>query len=145
MESLCGANCEACPSNKICKGCEATDCKPFGKKCFVAEYIKTSGIESYKAFKNNLLVEINSLLGTLGIPNADALYELSGEFVNLPYTLPSGNNVQFLDNQKIYLGAQIEFADMGICYGVVADANFILVSSYSANGSQPELVAYKKR
>lgn len=98
-----------------------------------------------KHSKNNLLVEINSFLGTLGIPNADALYELSGEFVNLPYTLPSGNNVQFLDDQKIYLGAQIEFADMSICYGVVADANFILVSNYSANGSQPELVAYKKR
>lgn len=145
MKSLCGANCEVCQSNKTCKGCEATDCKPFGKKCFVAEYIKTSGIESYKAFKNNLLIEINSLLGTLGIPNADALYELSGEFVNLPYTLPSGNNVQFLDDQKIYLGAQIEFADMGICYGVVADASFILVSSYSANGSQPELIVYKKR
>lgn len=145
MKSLCGADCSSCPSNKHCKGCEASDCKPFGKKCFVAQYIKAGGIDSYKAFKNSLLSEINNLLTALDIPNADALYELSGEFVNLPYTLPSGDNVQFLDNQKIYLGCQIELADMGVCYGVVADAGFILVCSYSVDGSQPELIAYIKR
>lgn len=145
MKSLCGADCSNCPSNKICKGCEATDCKPFGKKCFVAEYIKTGGMENYKAFKNSLLDEINELLTTLDVPNTDALYELSGEFVNLPYILPSGGSVQFLDNQRIYLGRQIEVADLGICYGVVADTSFILVCSYSVDGSEPELVAYKKR
>ena len=38
-----------------------------------------------------------------------------------------------------------EFADMGVCYGVAADAGFILICSYSVNGSEPELILYKKR
>ncbi len=47
--------------------------------------------------------------------------------------------------EYIKLGCQIEFADMGICYGVVADATFVIVCSYSHNGSEPELLLYKKR
>ncbi len=50
-----------------------------------------------------------------------------------------------LNDNNIYLGAQIEFADLGICYGVVADTGFILLCSYSVNGSEPELIVYKKR
>jgi hypothetical protein len=50
-----------------------------------------------------------------------------------------------LDDRKIYLGCQIEFAGLGVCYGVVADTGFILVCSYSVNGSEPEMVLYKKR
>lgn len=145
MKALCGADCSACPSNKICKGCEATNCMPFGKKCIAAQYIKAGGIESYREFKGLLLNEINELLSVLGVPRADALYELAGEFVNLEYMLPSGKAVKFLDDRKIYLGCQIEFADLGICYGVVADTGFILVCSYSVNGSEPELLIYKKR
>lgn len=144
-KSLCGADCSACPSNELCKGCEATDCKPFGKKCFVADYINTGGLEGYRDFKSNLLNEINALLDTLEIPKADTLYELCGEFVNLEYTIPSGENVKFLDDQKIYLGCQIEFAEMSICYGVVADNSFVLVCSYSVDGSEPELITYKRR
>ena len=30
-------------------------------------------------------------------------------------------------------------------YGVAADAGFILICSYSVNGSEPELILYKKR
>ncbi len=51
----------------------------------------------------------------------------------------------FLDDTKIYLGSQIEFADIGVCYGVAADTGFILLCSYSVNGSEPELIAYRKR
>ena len=39
----------------------------------------------------------------------------------------------------------IEFADLGVCYGVVADASFILICSYSMDGSEPEIVIYKRR
>ena len=92
-----------------------------------------------------MLSEVNDLLKANNIPEADKLYELAGSFVNLPYPLPNGKVVQMLDDKNVYLGAQIEFADMGICYGVVADTTFILVCSYSVDGSQPELIAYKKR
>ena len=45
----------------------------------------------------------------------------------------------------IYLGTQIEIADVGICYGVVADTTFILICSYGSDGSNPEIVLFKRR
>lgn len=42
--SLCGANCAACPSKDICPGCAETNGCPFGKQCYVAEYILTGGM-----------------------------------------------------------------------------------------------------
>ena len=143
--TICGANCGECPSKDTCPGCEATGGRPFGGACVAAEYIKAGGKRNYVDFKNKLLAEVNSLLKVNGIPEADALYELRGAFVNLAYPLPSGGAVKFLDDTKVYLGCQIEFADMGICYGVVADTTFILVCAYSVNGSEAELIAYQKR
>jgi len=56
-----------------------------------------------------------------------------------------GETARLLDDKNIYLGCQIEFADLGVCYGVVADTGFILISRYSVNGSEPELIVYQKR
>ncbi len=145
MSSLCGADCEKCAFKDNCKGCEETDASPFGGRCIAAQYIKTGGRECYNEFKNKLREEINSLLRSEGIGETDELFELSGEFVNLEYTLPGGEKVKFLDDKNIYLGCQLEFADLGVCYGVVADTSFILICSYSVNGSEPEIVIYKKR
>ena len=145
MSSICGANCSECNLKSECAGCEKTCGKPFGGRCIAAEYIKVGGVDSYNAFKEKLLSEINSLLKSEGLPAAEMLYELAGQFVNLEYTLPSGETVKLLDDKSIYLGCQIEFADLGACYGVVADAGFILISSYSVDGSEPEIVLYKRR
>ena len=144
-QSICGANCEKCSFQDSCRGCAATCGRPFGGACIAAEYIKAGGKVHYLEFKEKLLLEVNTLLGANGIPAADALYELPGKFVNLAYPIPSGRTVQLLDETRVYLGCQIEFADAGICYGVVADAGFILICSYSVNGSEPELIAYQKR
>ena len=122
MRTYCGANCEGCPSKENCKGCRETCGSPFGGRCVAAEYIKFGGLEAYQKFKQKLLGE-----------------------VNLEYPMPSGEKVKLLNDKNIYLGAQIEFADLGICYGVVADTGFILLCSYSVNGSEPELIVYKKR
>ena len=89
--------------------------------------------------------EINALLAAHGISAIDGLFELVGEYVNLEYPMPSGEKVKLLNDKNIYLGAQIEFADLGICYGVVADTGFILICNYSVNGSEPELIVYQKR
>lgn len=145
MRTICGAKCEECSFREVCKGCEATCGMPFGGKCIAAEYIKVGGREAYGEFQKGLLSEINTLLKAEGIPEAEALYELPGSFVNLEYPIPGGQTVKLLDDKKIYLGSQIEFADMGVCYGVVADTGFILICSYSVNGSEPELLLYKKR
>ena len=145
MSSICGANCKECIFKSECAGCEKTCGKPFGGRCIAAEYIKVGGLDSYNTFKEKLLSEINCLLKAEGLPTADKLYELSGQFVNLEYPLPSGKTVKLLNDKNIYLGCQVEYADLGVCYGVVADAGFILISSYSVDSGEPEIVLYKRR
>lgn len=145
MSTICGANCDECRMKDECKGCEETCGRPFGGRCIAAEYIKAGGRAAYDSFKSSLLAEINTLLRAEGIPEADGLYELPGQYVNLEYRTPGGDSVRFLSDRDIYLGTQIKFADMGICYGVVADTGFILVCSHSVNGSEPELVLFKRR
>ena len=145
MDNYCGADCANCNFKDDCKGCAATCGSPFGGRCIAAEYIRVGGLNAYKTFKAQLLAEINALLSAEGLTEADALYELAGSFVNLEYTLPSGEKVKLLNDKNIYLGTQIEFADLGICYGVVADTTFILICNYSVDGSEPEIVIYKRR
>ena len=69
-----------------------------------------------------------------------------GSYVNLPFRLPGGNTVKFLDDNTTYLGNQLECEFGGDrCFGVLANMDFILVSTYEAEGANPELVLYKKR
>ncbi len=145
MNTICGANCDQCSYKDTCKGCAATCGKPFGGTCVAAEYIKIGGREKYAEFKQSLLEEINTLLKACDIPAASALYELPGFYVNLPYVIPSGETVKFLEDKNIYLGAQIEIPVVERCCGVVADTTFILICSYGENGSDPELILYKRR
>ncbi|MBP1532842.1 MAG: DUF3795 domain-containing protein [Ruminococcus sp.] len=145
MDNYCGADCSNCGFKDEGKGCTATCGSPFGGRCVAAEYIKIGGCDSYNEFKAQLLAEINALLREEGLTETDALHELAGSFVNIEYTLPSGEKVKMLNDRNIYLGTQIEFADLGVCYGVVADTSFILICSYSVDGSEPEIVIYKRR
>ena len=142
MESICGANCDEC---KRCKGCKNTNGCPFGKKCFIAEYIQIGGKDNFNKLKKELIKEINSL----GIVKIDELYHLNGEFVNLEYVLPNNKKVKFLDDRDIYLGNQVEceFNDEEVkkCYGIVCNMNFILISEYEENGLNPEIIVYKRR
>ena len=62
------------------------------------------------------------------------------------YRLPNGKIVKFLDDNATYLGNQLE-CELGgdRCFGVAANMDFILVSTYEEDGENPELVTYKKR
>ena len=150
MEAICGANCSNCGygKNNHCKGCSETKGCPFGKQCFVAKYILTSGKENFEAFKKQLIEEINSL-EIAGMPKISELNPLNGSFVNLTYILPNGKKVQFLEDDDIYLGNQVECefndGEMIRCFGILANMSFILVSEYGPNGDNPELIVYKKR
>ena len=99
----------------------------------------------FEAFKKQLIEEINAL-NIEGMPKVEALNALVGKFVNLEYCLHNGTKVKFLDDQTTYLGNQLESEIVeGLCFGVLANMDFILVSTYEKDGKNPELILYKKR
>ena len=99
----------------------------------------------FEQFKQTLMDEINALQ-IEGMPRVEKLNALVGSYVNLPYRLPNGNTVKFLDDNATYLGNQLgcEFGGSR-CFGVLANMDFILVCTYEENGADPELVLYKHR
>lgn len=147
MKSLCGADCSICGYGECnnCKGCVESSGCPFGEKCFIHDYIKLSGMENYQKFKKQLIDEFNSL-NIPGMSAINELYAMNGAYVNLAYHMPSGYEMKFLNDNSIYLCNQVE-CDFGgdRCYGLVAGMDFLLVSVYGENGSNPEIVIYKKR
>lgn len=81
-----------------------------------------------------------------GLPKVESLNALIGSYVNLEYPLPNGAKVKFLDDKVTYLGNQLESEFGGDrCFGILANMEFILVCTYGENGTDPELVLYKKR
>ncbi len=138
MKSLCGADCTNCQWNAGCKGCS-------DEKCFIAKYIKLDGKGKYDEFKQTLINEFNGL-AIPGMVKITELYPLVGNYVNLEYTLPNGQKVKFLDNDSMYLGNQVE-CEFGEerCFGLIAGMDFLLVAEYGENGSDAELVIYKRR
>ena len=105
----------------------------------------TGGKEKLEEFKKQLINEFNALLNIKGLPKVESLNVLSGEFINMEYTLPNGEKVKFLDDKQTYLGSQLESEFGGRCFGIAANMDFLLVCSYGENGENPELVIYKKR
>ncbi len=99
----------------------------------------------FEAFKKQLIDEINALK-IEGMPKLEKLNALVGGYVNLAYPLPGGAQVKFLDDAATYLGNQLESErGDGRCFGVLANADFILICTYAEGGADPELVLYKKR
>lgn len=151
MGSICGANCDNCGfgKNNGCRGCENTGGCPFGKQCFVAQYIKISGKRYYDVFLQELIEEINSLK-IPGMPEIKELLPINGVYINFAYTLPNGESVKFLCDNDIYLATQVECefntdGEIMRCFGIAANTQFILVSEYGMNGSDPELILFYKR
>ena len=108
-------------------------------------YEELSDNGRFEAFKGKLIDEINAL-HIEGMPQLTKLNALVGKYVNLEYRLPNGEDVKFLNDDVTYLGNQLECEFGGDrCFGVLANMDFILVSTYEADGRNPELVLYKKR
>ena len=108
-------------------------------------YDELSDNGQFEEFKKQLIKEINEL-HIEGLPKVEKLNALVGKYVNLEYTLPNGKSVKFLDDQKTYLGNQLE-CEFGTdrCFGILASMDFLLVSTYEKDGANPELVLYKMR
>ena len=108
-------------------------------------YEELSDDGQFEAFKQQLIDEINAL-AIEGMPELKTLNALVGSFVNLEYRLPGGQKAKFLDDGTTYLGNQLEPEFGGNrCFGVLANMDFLLISTYEAEGANPELVLYKKR
>ena len=100
---------------------------------------------AFEALKKKLIEEINALR-IEGMPRLEKLNALVGSYVNLAYPLPGGASVKFLDDGTTYLGNQLQAeGDAERCFGVLANADFILICSYGKEGADPELLLYKKR
>lgn len=100
---------------------------------------------AFERLKKQLIEEINAL-SVPGLPKVDKLNALVGRFVNLAYPLPSGKRVKFLDDRTTYLGSQLESeTDSSRCFGILANQEFIMVCTYEAEGTHPELLLYRKR
>lgn len=144
MKTICGQNCcDSCSRVSECGGCLKTDGHPFGGTCIASESIRQGGLEGYLEVKKNLIREINAL----GIRDlaVDDLNLLNGFFVNLEYILPNGEKIKLLKDEDSYLGNQIERPGMDRCYGISADMEYILVCEYGCNGSEPEIILYRRR
>ena len=144
MKTICGIDCNGCGFKADCKGCMETSGHPLGGECIAAECYKSGGEDCFAAYKNRLIDEFNSL-GIADMPTLTTLCQLCGAYVNLEYTLPNGEKIKLLDDSKIYLGYQLEKANSDRCYGLVADNKYMLVCEYGCNGSDPEIIVYKKR
>ena len=112
---------------------------------FWKQYGEIGGKEKLEEFKKQLINEFNILLNIKGLPKVENLNILSGEFVNIEYTLSNGEKVKFLDDKKTYLGSQLENPSSKRCIGIVGNMDFLLICSYEENGENPELLIYKKR
>ena len=109
------------------------------------KYRELGGEEGFERFKQQLVDEFNAL-GVDGMPKVEGLNVLSGSYINLEYTLPSGEKVKLLDDNATYLGNQLPCLYGGSrCFGIAAGMQFLLVCTYGPLGEDPELVIYKKR
>ncbi|MBP3591939.1 MAG: helix-turn-helix domain-containing protein [Clostridia bacterium] len=108
-------------------------------------YEELGGDEKFAEFKKQLIREFNAL-HIEGMPEVTTLNYLVGGYINMEYTLPSGERVKFLDDNATYLGYQLEseYGD-GRCFGIAASMDFLLVCTYGEGGEDPELIVYKKR
>ena len=144
MYSICGTDCcENCSRKEECGGCAETKGHPFGGTCTAAKYIKREGFDVFGKFKEKLVQEFNSL----GIKDlkVNDLNLLNGFYVNLEYHLPNGHSVKLLEDNKVYMGNQIQISGTSRCYGIVADEEYLLVCEYGCDGTDPQIVVYKRR
>jgi hypothetical protein len=83
-------------------------------------------------------------LGIEELKQVVSLNELKGDYINLECRLPNGSIGKILDDDKIYLGTQVEVGGCEKCYGIAADDGHIAVFKYGCNGSDAELVLWMK-
>lgn len=148
MKTICGLDCSDCSKKDSCPGCETVGS---GGKCVIYACAQKGSCKSCRPFEPNcgekkkLIKEFNDLHIEGMEEIKDRMNALFGHFINLEYTLPSGQKVKLWDDQRIYWGNQVEKKGSDRCYGLTADENYLLVCEYGENGADPEIVCFKRR
>lgn len=140
MNSICRIDCTKCEAFNTCNGCN--EGRPFGEECIVASYCRKGGNALFD-FKKKLIKAFNSL----NIPDMAEVTDLNalkGSFINLEYSLPNGQVIKLWDDNKIYLGNQLDKKGSERCYGIAADEKYLMVSEYGLYGSDAEIVIFKR-
>lgn len=148
MKTICGADCSTCMLRSSCMGCEATGGNPFGKGCLIAGCARSKNQKCCSAcgictLREELVHQFNNL-GIEDMDPVSTLYALKGAYINLPYTLPGGQNACFWDDNAIYLGNQVFKRGSDRCYGLAANERYLMVCEYGADGRDAEIVVYKR-
>lgn len=112
--------------------CEKKSCENCGK-----------AFEAPCKLKERLIAEFNAL-NIEDMAEVTGLNALLGSYVNLQYTLPGGQRIKFWDDDRIYLGNQLHKKNSDRCYGITADEHYLLVCEYGDQGSDAEIIVYKK-
>jgi len=151
MKTICGLDCGECWMKEQCGGCRETGGKPFGGTCMIAVCCTQKGCancgNSFSApcrLKKELAAEFNAL-GIEDMEEVTDLNALHGAYINLQYTLPGGQQIRFWDDDRIYLASQLPKKNSDRCYGLTADENYLLVCEYGENGTDPEIVVFRRR
>lgn len=142
METICGIDCKGCSVSEECPGCAETDGRPFGAECMVARYCR-KGEGALCGLKEGVLAALRGL-AIADMEEVTELHALRGSFINIAYTLPSGQAVKLWDDNKIYLGNQLHKKGSDRCYGIAADDRYLMVAEYGENGSDAEIVVFKR-
>ena len=141
---------DVCAKHMVNENCSEAQARSYMKELlpkldYWKRYDELSDKGQFDEFKRKLMQEINDL-HIEGLPKVEKLNALVGKYVNLEYRLPNGTMVKFLDDEKTYLGNQLESEFGGErCFGVLADMDFIMICTYEDQGTNPELLLYKKR
>ena len=98
-----------------------------------------------------LLLMISTALSSTDISASDINVEVVNAEAtpdSVDFTLSDFSIITVLTNGKMVPGATQSFKDVlgdGVGYGIVANEDFILICKFGCNGSDPEIVMYKRR
>ncbi|MDM8297679.1 DUF3795 domain-containing protein [Enterocloster aldenensis] len=149
--SICGIDCMKCELKETCYGCAVTEGHPFHGGCVLAACCLSNGYEhcgkchNEKCRLKEQMIAEYCMLGIEDMEEITGLNACKGSYINLTYTFSSGQAVKLLDDDKIYLGNQLSKKDSSRYYGKAADESVLIVSEYDADGSNAEIIVYKKR
>ena len=126
---------DVCAKHMVNENCSEAQARSYMKELlpkldYWKRYDELSDKGQFDEFKRKLMQEINDL-HIEGLPKVEKLNALVGKYVNLEYRIPNGTMVKFLDDEKTYLGNQLECEFGGDRYfGVLASMDFLLIFAY---------------